>query len=210
MRVSNLHTQYPDFSWGMGCSEGHVHNWRSHSDVCEAYQPYVQVRMPQVAALNEATYKDIGSMIDGNFLKQKIRADELDNVQYVGFKPDNVMNFHVKSSKHAENGIRYANSVMFEQWEEIGLDGDFNYPEKARMLLWVGDIKLHCSCPSFLYWGYQYICSVLDAAIYPEERFPRIRNPQERGIVCKHLNRTLRVLPFHSGSMAKELKRQFG
>lgn len=166
--------------------------------------------MGDVRTVNETTYKELGQLIDGNFLNQKVRADQLTGIRYVGFKPDDIMNFHVNSSEHASNRIRYTNSIQFDQWEEIGTDPDFNFMERARLLLWVGDIRVHCTCPSFLYWGYQYMCTVMDAAVYPEERFPRERNPAERGIVCKHLNRVLRVLPFHNAQIASELKRQFG
>ena len=185
-------------------------DYSRHSSVCEHYHPYISIPMQNVALLNEATYKDIGSLIDGNFLNQKVRADELTGIRFVGFEPDDVMNFYVDSSNKENNRIRYTNSIQFNEWDEIGSDPDLNFAERARMLLWVGNIKLHCTCPSFLYWGYQYMCTTLDAAIYPEERFPRERNPGERGIVCKHLNRVLRVLPFHSGEIAREAKRQFG
>ena len=185
-------------------------DYQRHAAVCEHHQPYVQLDMPQIRTVNEATYKELGTLIDGNFLNQKVRADELSGINLVGFEPEDVMNFHVNSSKHTRNRIRYTNSIQFDEWDEIGADPDFNFMEKARLLLWVGNIRVHCTCPSFLYWGYQYMCTVLDAAVYPEERFPRIRNPQERGIVCKHLNRVLRVLPFHNAQIASELKRQFG
>ena len=211
MKLTTLQTSAPQFEWAFDDTvEVADLNWRSHSDVCGHFHPYVTTSMRSVATLNEATYKDIATMIDGDFLNQTVRANELTGIRYVGFKPLDVMNFHVDSSEKEQNAIKYANSIKFDQWEEIGRDPDFNWMERARMLLWVGDIRLHCSCPSFLYWGYQYICTVLDAAIYPEERFPRIRNPQERGIVCKHLNRVLRVLPFHAGQIARELRSQFG
>lgn len=185
-------------------------DYSRHSSVCGHHHPFVTVPMKTVATLNEATYKELGSLVDGNFLNQNIRAEELAGVHFMGFEPEDIMNFYVDSSNHTKNNIRYTNSIQFDEWEEVGSDQELNYSERARMLLWVGNIRLHCTCPSFLYWGYQYMCTVLDASIYPEERFPRIRNPGERGIVCKHLNRTLRVLPFHSGSIAKEAKKQFG
>jgi len=198
--------------WGYDGSGAIVESvdYSQHSSVCNHYRPYVSLPMQSVATLFEATYKDLGSMIDGNFLNQKIRADELSGIRYVGFEPEDVMNFHVNSSKNNENRIKYTNSIQFNEWEDIGSDPELDFTERARMLLWTGNIKLHCTCPSFLYWGYQYMCTVLDAAIYPEERFPKERNPAERGIVCKHMNRVLRVLPFHSGDIAKEAKRQFG
>ena len=195
-------------------------DFRSQEEICEAFHPHIKLNLKDISneynqyerpsLVNESTYKDIATLIDGNFLNQEVRAKELDGVRFVGFKPENTMNFHIHSSNFTENRIKYTNSVKFDQWIELGTDPDFNFVERSRLLLWVGDIRLHCTCPSFLYHGYQYMCTVLDAAIYPEERFPRIKNPSERGIVCKHMNRILKVLPFHQGQIATELKSQFG
>lgn len=171
-------------------------------------EPYATVDMSKYA-LNEVTYKEIASGIDNNFLNQKVRADALTGIRFIGFD-DNVMKFMVNSSKYDENHVQYEVSIMFDEWDEIGQDADLNFAERARMLLWVGNIKLHCTDPSFLYFGFEYILTIFDAAIYPEKRPPNIRNPQTRGLVCKHLNRVLRVLPFHSGEIAAELKKQFG
>jgi len=177
--------------------------------LCEATGVHQVVSMEDVRALNEATYKELAGMIDGNFLSQKVRADALDGIKLMGFE-DNIMRFRINSSEFAQNRIQYQCSVQFDDWDQVGHDRDLNYNEKARLLLWVGNIRLHCTDPSYLYWGYNYLLTVLDAAIYPEERKPVIRNPGERGIVCKHLNRILRVLPFYSGDIAKALKTQFG
>ena len=214
MRFNNLqHRPKHDAQWCYHSNplvETQSIDWKTHSSVCGHYQPHVNVSVPSLRQVDEATYKELGQLVDGSFLKQAIRAEELNGVQVIGFEPADILNFHVDSSEKATNGIKYTNSVQFDEWEEIGADPDFNFNEKARLLLWVGNIKLHCTCPSFLYWGYQYMCTVMDAAVYPEERFPRDRNPSERGIVCKHLNRVLRVLPFHSAEIARELKKQFG
>jgi hypothetical protein len=212
MQLANLQNrQLPTTGGYFGTiSESHQVNWDSHSSVCNQFQPYVSTTMQDVSSLYEATYKDLGLLIDGNFLKQQVRADELTGVNFAAFDPEDIMNFYVDSSEKSNNGIKYTNSVQFDEWEDIGRDPDLNFIEKARLLLWVGNIKLHCTCPSFLYWGYQYMCTVMDAAVYPEERFPRDKNPSERGIVCKHLNRVLRVLPFHNTQIATALKQQFG
>lgn len=50
-----------------------------------------------------------------------------------------------------------------------------------------GRLKVHCSCPAFLYWGWQYISDKLGAGIIPERRPPNIRNPKRKGMCCKHL-----------------------
>jgi hypothetical protein len=181
----------------------------NQKQVLDHFAPWVSISAKQIYRNDETTYREITSLIDGNFLNQAVRAEELRGVQVIGFR-DNIMNFYVPSSKFEQNRIRYTNSVLFEQWDSIGTDTELTFAEKARMLLWVGDIKLHCTCPSFQFHGYVWILSILDAAIYPEQRRPVIRNPQERGVVCKHGNRLLKALPFHLGDIARELKRQFG
>jgi len=158
--------------------------------------------------LRENTYKEVATLIDGNFLNQKIRTEALQGVMFEGIEEDTI-HFAVKSSEYEKNRIVYQCLVKFDNWDEIGQDPNLNFVEKARMLLWTGNIKLYCSDPSFLYW-YQYLLTVIDASIYPEDRPPHIRNPQNRGNVCKHLNLVLRVLPFNSGKIAAAMKQQFG
>jgi len=159
--------------------------------------------------LNEATYEEVASLIDGNFLLQNVRYKQLQRAKFDHFE-DNTMVFSVPSSENNKNNIVYDVRVQFVNWDEIGNDTDFNFNEKARLLLWTSDIKLHCTDPSFLYWGYQYLLTAIDASIYPEERKPVVRNPQERGIVCKHARLVLQVLPFNMGYIAQEMKNQFG
>lgn len=96
--------------------------------------------------------------------------------------------------------------VQFVDYPDLLADPDLTAPEIARLLLWSGNIRLHCPCPSFKFWGYQYILTQKDSAIIPEERYPHIRNPQLKGVCCKHCRRCLKVLPFHLGTIAKEIK----
>lgn len=57
------------------------------------------------------------------------------------------------------------------------------------------------------FWGYKYILTALDAIHpgYKETRQPKIRNPQERGIMCKHAALALTVLPLNASSIAKSI-----
>jgi len=71
------------------------------------------------------------------------------------------------------------------------------------------DIQLKCSCPADLYWGSQYIRSLgkYDAKFTnPETRPPKVRNPKQYGMVCKHLDRLLKALPFYGSTMAKWIR----
>jgi len=78
----------------------------------------------------------------------------------------------------------------------------------AKKMLYSIDIALSCSCPAFQYWGGAYITSLPKyAAKYgePETRSPNVRNPKKYGMVCKHLQNLINVLPFYETTMAQWL-----
>lgn len=160
---------------------------------------------PDNEVLEEATYKEIQMFIDNDFLKQKVRANALEGVRHSGFE-DHAMYFDIKSSLHKDNNITYSNVVKFNDWDAFIDETEYNPIERARLLMLSGDLMLHCTCPSFLFWGYQYLLTQIDAAVVPEERPPVKRNPQQRGIVCKHLNRTLRSWPFFTSDFARYIR----
>ena len=213
-------TRKPDiFSWELETElcENHEFVMDDREHLCEIYQPKLVVNLEQYNLVNEVTYKDIASGIDNSFLRQGERSKALSAPQLAGFE-HNLMNWRVPSADFSTNRIVYLDQVQFDDWDEVGQDQSLNWRERAMFLLWASNIRLHCTCPSFLYWGYQYILTVFDAAIHPETTRPgkypddprRRRNYQEKGIVCKHLNRVLQVLPFHNMAIAQELRSQFG
>jgi len=69
-----------------------------------------------------------------------------------------------------------------------------------------GDILVHCTDPSWVYWGFKYIGTVDDYAVYPENRPPDINNPGKRGSVCKHLDNVLYTIPFNVAQIGKKMK----
>lgn len=225
MQLANLR-QRPEVHWE------HTHDqlcedvdYNNPAQVVEHHRPFLSVNLNEVAQINELTYKELAGGIDGAFLDQKVRADMLAPVDYIGFADSltardarrytspvrNIMIFHVKSSEYADNGIIYPNAVMFEDWDDVANDSATpSYRDKALFLIWASNVRLNCSCPSYTWWGYQYILTQLDAAIFPTNVFPKVRNPQVRGVVCKHLNRVLRHLPFYTAEIAREMQKQFG
>lgn len=222
MLHNHLRRVNPEFKWEIANPCGDISHL-SHYDtegICEVMQPMVSINMVDSQwKLDESTYKELGQLIDPQFLQQKVRADVLNGLNFSKwtnlvstqtFPEKNIMEFLINSSEFEKNRIRYVMSAMFDQWEEIGQDMDLNFQERALMLLWTGNLRLHCTCPSFLWWGYQYLMTTMDSAVIPVVITPDVRNPSQRGIVCKHLNRLLRVLPFYSGDISSEMKRQFG
>jgi len=172
----------------------------NYHDLCEHH-----ISRPDESILKEATYKDIQMFIDNDFLKQRVRANALEGVRWKGVEDGTIM-FNIKSSLHKDNNITYTNAFKLNSWDAFVDETEFNPIERARLMMMEDDLMVHCTCPSFLYWGYQYLLTQIDAALVPEDRLPKIRNPKQRGIVCKHLNRSLRSFPFFTSDLAQYIK----
>lgn len=152
--------------------------------------------------IDEMTYKDIKNVINPRDLPHRDYAPLLKNVNFRGIKKD-ILRFFVKNKY---NG--WYTFFKFSEWDNVVNDTSLTAVEASRLLLWSSDIQLHCECPSFKFWGYQYILSQLDASIIPEKRFPHIRNPNLKGICCKHLRRAILVMPAYLGDISFEINRQ--
>jgi len=71
-----------------------------------------------------------------------------------------------------------------------------------------GDVKVHCTCPAYKWWGYAYISTQLGYKFSRKQNiFPKIRNPSLRGTVCKHLINALGALPFNVPSLVKRARK---
>lgn len=152
--------------------------------------------------LNEMYYKDIMRKIVPGWLPHKDYSHLIKSVTYKG-NVGNTLRFFVPNKY---NG--WYTYVRFVEWDDQVLDLNINPVEAARLLLWGANLKLHCTCPAHLFWGYQYIQTQYDAAIVPEMRPPVNRNPTQKGFVCKHQKRCLSVMPWYLGDMASAIKKQ--
>jgi hypothetical protein len=156
--------------------------------------------------LDEMQFSDLMHVLDPRDLPYRDYAPLIKYVKYVATQ-DSVMKFFVPSPTKIN---RWGTYIQFVEWRAQVADASLTAPEAARLILWSGNLRIHCQCPAYLFWGMQYIDTQLDIAIWPEMRFPGIRNPNLKGIACKHLIRTLKVLPFHLGDMAKAINQQRG
>lgn len=187
------------------------HDYSDANAVIRTHRPHLQFKLRDVLGyqLNEMNFRDMVARIDPNFLKQGVRARALRGLRLQQMDNDTMI-FYVTSSEIDLNGIEYMNLIRFMDWDDIASDQDSLPRERALRLLNESDIQVHCDDPSFLYWGYQFICTQLQASVYEEDRPPHTNNPGMRGIVCKHLNRVLRSLPFYNGDIAKVIRQQWG
>lgn len=152
--------------------------------------------------INEEYYKQLMVKFDPNWLPHKDYSPLIPYVKHIGHK-GNTMQFFVPNKY---NGWTFY--VRFKEWYDVLNDRDYNSVESSRLLLWGANIQVHCGCPAYLFYGYNYILTQKDAAIVPEDRPPNIRNPSLKGICCKHGVRTLKVLPFHLGDISREIDKQ--
>lgn len=72
-----------------------------------------------------------------------------------------------------------------------------------------GDLLVTCDCNADLYWGYKYI-RTKNGVAHPKDkemRAPDIRNPQERGIICKHQDLMLHAFPFNASKITADVEK---
>lgn len=62
------------------------------------------------------------------------------------------------------------------------------------------------NCPAFLFWGYKYMAWRRGYGIQRETRRPVVRNPHQRGRVCKHLYLVMSLFPFWIKPIAQKFK----
>lgn len=158
-----------------------------------------------IEILGEKTYKDLmANAPDFLNVRQKSRAAS-QIPKYLGVHGDTVK---WKIESYTKEGITYNQDVRLMDLKELtdnrnGLQKPIDVVRKAIQ----GNIEVHCTDPSWKYWGFQYIGTRDQYAIEPETRSPDIRNPQKKGSICKHLDAVLYVLPFWSSRITSDLKK---
>lgn len=154
---------------------------------------------PRPILLTEANLKDLYNkakktdIVNENTGKGYIaRGLELaDKVRYFGLSDDGTLNFKVNSQT---NPGKFHYVYVQADYNDIDKAyGDLienNTPLQAKdfnKLLLEDGFRVGCNCQSFLYWGFKYMATMGDYEIEPETRFPKIRNPEQMGGLCKHL-----------------------
>lgn len=95
-----------------------------------------------------------------------------------------------------------------------------NVPESLiitffKKFFMITEAKVHCNCEAEKYWGYTYILTKMKSSYGSgENRYPKDRNPNLEGIVCKHMWQVFMELEKYIETLGSELipfyKRMFG
>lgn len=156
--------------------------------------------------LGEKTYKDLRRDAP-NFLRIRDKSRQTPGSTYVGIDENNIIAF--KTPSHTHPGVTYDQQVKLLDLEYlIQHYAGIKKPIEIVRLALEGNIEVHCTDPSWKYWGFQYIGTKKNYAVVPEPRYPKIRNPRLKGSVCKHLDNVLFVLPFQNAKIARDLVKQ--
>ena len=170
------------------------------------YKKNIIVDDTMLHILGEKTYKDLRRDAP-NYLRIRDKSKKTPGSRYIEIDEDNIIHFKTPSHTHA--GVTYDQKVKLLQLEElIQTHSGVKKPSQIVRMALAGDIKVHCTDPSWLYWGFQYIGTKDKYATDPEKRYPKIRNPQLKGSVCKHLDNVLFILPFQTSTIVKDLREQ--
>lgn len=114
------------------------------------------------------------------------------------------VNFHIKDIKALIK--KYVSQTKL--WTQDKSHADLR--KVARGIFFDADVQVECSCPAAQYWGPNYQLTQKKAKYGKKEhRPPNIRNPKQYGILCKHLQALVNVLPFYITSIAKWLKNNY-
>lgn len=149
-------------------------------------------------SINEATKKEL---LSGAESKRKARAKKL-TTTYKGVNNDGCIEF-VTNSQYTPNK-KYQQKIKLNDVKDIKALKDFKKSEITRLLL-DGDLSVYCSCEDFLYKGYKYMAWNMGYGLDKENRFPKIKNPNLEGTICKHLIAVLSVMSFNNNKITTDL-----
>lgn len=152
--------------------------------------------------LLELKRKDLMSDVD-KWTKDKSRL--VRSAIYLGVTEDYTVFFRVPSVT-SNPPTSYVVKIGLAEYNDIAEDEDIDTREKVRLSI-AGDLKISCTCPAYLYFGYKYILTQLDTNESDDEnRFPKIRNPRLQGVMCKHCYSALKSFPFNWTKVARDIE----
>lgn len=153
--------------------------------------------------LLEKDYKELRDD-DPIFLKRRERSKKTPGSLYKGLLKNNTLVFETPS--HTSPGKMYIQKVRLLDLPALikqhkGSLSNFDIVKLATE----GDVAVYCNDPSFKFWGFEYKAKKEGYGIHKQDKFPKVRNPQLRGSMCKHLDNVMLVLPFNVAMITRDL-----
>lgn len=120
-----------------------------------------------------------------------------------------IISFTTRAAGHSTQTVSISIDDFWPMVRKFIKDGDKFYTRDILDLtLNQGDLHIYCTCPHWVYGGYNYIATQLDYALWKKEyRPPKVRNPNLLGSTCKHGFVVLMYLANNRFRIAKEINR---
>jgi hypothetical protein len=142
--------------------------------------------------ISEVTRAEFLSNYDGPTPKAPARKYKI-NPELFSINPKTwTISFNAKDTGPQGSGRQHIVNVVLKDLKHLTRDKDLKNLDRIKLAVEEGDLAVYCTCESYLYHGFQYIDWVLDAGIRKEVRPPKVRNPKEIGISCKHINAVMK------------------
>lgn len=174
------------------------------SDIVEALGMSVS-EFAKHLRLDEETYKDLRRRAP-HYLNIRDKSKKTPGSTYRGIE-DDVIEFTTPS--FTTPGVVYTQHIkLLDLNRLIQTESGTKLPKHIVRDAMMGDIEVHCTDPSWLYWGFKYIGTKDKYSIEPERRYPKVRNPNLEGSICKHLDSALLAMPFNISEVVRDLRQQ--
>lgn len=172
-------------------------------------------RVSETGSLEEKdiSINDLRKATDPIFLRNKERSKEV-HLRIVEITPSGTI-ITMSNSVTLQQEDHWTQTVKLLDWDEALAADGLDFPQRANLAVF-GRLQVKCNCPAYLYWGYEYIETQLgsDNIEVPdyegkkggEDRFPKVRNPKLRGVICKHLTAVLLTLQRSLPEVASAMK----
>ena len=157
------------------------------------------------------TGKELLDARDGNFIHHDKYTSELSEPTLL-YAYANTAVFEIKSSHYGEKvkgggtiATKYKVFILFEDFYTIGKDKDINFEDAIDYAINFSDWHCRCNCPASQFWGYNYEATAMRYlyGVPRENRFPKIRNPNLHGTICKHTDKVIQWILSHKDIIAK-------
>lgn len=165
------------------------------------------------------TLKELRDAEDMEFIHRREHLAELEEPTVL-YAYANTIVMEIKSSQYGKkdkktggtNVTKYKVFVLFEDFYTIGKDKDIDFEDAVDYAIDYADIHIRCTCPAFLYWGDAYMSTAMQYlyGIPRENRFPKMRNPNLKGTMCKHCDMVAEWILKHKDIVTKLFATYYG
>ncbi len=153
----------------------------------------------EIESLSELTAADIHNNYEGP-TAQKYNISAI----FKDFNPKtNILTFKVWDS--FGSGSYHIVKIQMLDYNSIKSSDD-TVENKLTKTLKDGNLRVYCSCGSYIYNGFAYTSYILGGGLKKVTRKPMIRNPKELGIACKHIKGLLQKIHVYIPIIAKKIK----